>query len=58
MTELYRAERFLLPCSDMSEKKRGEADGPLRFALVAGSPDPDPVVDLGLRRLELVWDGA
>jgi len=53
MMELYRPQRFLLPSSGVSGKNEEKNNGSIRFALAAWSPDPDPVADLGVRRIAL-----
>jgi|KBSMisStaDraftv2_1062788.scaffolds.fasta_scaffold125050_5 hypothetical protein len=40
MTELYRAERFLLPCSDMSRKEEEKVMGRYALLWLLGVPIP------------------
>jgi hypothetical protein len=40
MTELYRAERFLLPCSDMSAQEEEKTMGRYALLWLLGVPIP------------------
>jgi hypothetical protein len=53
VTELYRAERFFPAVLKDERARTRRENGSIRFALAAWSSDPDPVADLGVRRLEL-----